>query len=83
MEPTGGRELDVRTLPPSEKYPTIVGNFRALEVGESLVIVDDRDPITVKDRFEAERPGEADWTYLEQGRDEWRVHLERVREPMA
>lgn len=83
MEPNGDRDLDVRTLPPSEKYPTVLGIFDDLEVGQSIVIVEDHDPLPLRNRFEAERPGEADWTYLEQGRDGWRVRLERIREPMT
>lgn len=76
-------DLDVRELPPSEKHPTVLAMFDDLEVGESFSIVDDHDPISLRSLLQAKRAGEMDWTYLSQAPNEWRVRLERIRDPMA
>lgn len=71
-------QLDVRVIPPREKHPTIFQTFAALSPGESFVLVNDHDPFPLRYQFEAERPGEFGWTYLEQGPQVWRVEISRV-----
>lgn len=71
-------QLDVRIIPPREKHPTIFQTFEALSPGESFVLVNDHDPFPLRYQFEAERPGEFGWTYLEQGPQVWRVEISRV-----
>lgn len=71
-------QLDVRVIPPREKHPTIFQTFAELSPGESFVLVNDHDPFPLRYQFEAERPGEFGWTYLEQGPQVWRVEISRV-----
>lgn len=69
--------LDVRAIPPREKHPTIFRTFEALRAGEAFVLVNDHDPLPLRYQFEAERPGEFGWEYLERGPEVWRVEVRR------
>jgi uncharacterized protein (DUF2249 family) len=73
----GPIELDVRVIPPREKHPTIFSCFEALAPGESFVLVNDHDPFPLRYQFEAQRPGQFGWEYLEQGPVVWRVEISR------
>lgn len=70
-------QLDVRVIPPREKHPTIFQTFDALEPGESFVLVNDHDPFPLRYQFEAERKGQFEWEYLEQGPRVWRVEISK------
>ncbi len=71
-------ELDVRVIPPREKHPTIFRTFEELPVGTSFDLVNDHDPFPLRYQFEAQRPGEFEWTYVEEGPEVWRVRIGRV-----
>lgn len=79
MQETGKEpmQLDVRVIPPREKHPAIFHTFEALTSGESFILVNDHDPFPLRYQFEAERPGEFGWTYLEQGPQVWRVEISK------
>lgn len=72
------RTLDVRTIPPQEKHPTIFQTFAALAPGESFVLVNDHDPVPLRYQFEFEHRGEFAWRYLERAPTVWRVEISRV-----
>ncbi len=71
------KQLDVRVIPPREKHPTIFATFDALEKGTSFVLVNDHDPFPLRYQFEAERGGQYEWEYLEQGPSVWRVEISK------
>lgn len=68
-------ELDVREIPPRERHPRIFALFDGLKPGESFVLVNDHDPKPLYYQFQAERPGQVDWIYLEEGPLVWRVRI--------
>lgn len=72
-------ELDVRPLRKPDKHPTIFRAFDELAVGESFVLVNNHDPIHLRDEFETDHAGGFGWEYLERG-PEWRVRIERLAE---
>ncbi len=72
------KTLDVRTIPPREKHPTIFQTFDALGIGESFVLLNDHDPRPLRYQFEAEHAGSFGWEYLEQGPEVWRVEISKV-----
>lgn len=74
---TNERVLDVRSIPPREKHPTIFRTFGALAPGESFVLVNDHDPKPLRYQLEYEHEGEFGWMYLEQGPTVWRVEISR------
>lgn len=46
--------LDVRTIPPAERHPTIHDAFAELEAGDSLTIINDHEPKPLYYEFQAE-----------------------------
>ena len=68
-------ELDVREIPPRERHPRIFALFDGLEPGQGFILVNDHDPKPLHYQFQAERPGQVDWTYLEEGPEVWRVRI--------
>lgn len=70
--------LDVRTIPPPERHPTILATFVALEPGESFILVNDHDPIPVAYQLQALHPGRFAWEYLEAGPALWRVAISKT-----
>ncbi len=69
------RTLDVRIIPPREKHPAIFETFRALQPGESFVLMNDHDPLPLRYQFQFEHENEFEWTYLEEGPNVWRVEI--------
>lgn len=75
MTQTSTTVLDVRVIPPRDKHPTIHATFDALAAAEAFELVNDHDPKPLFYEFQAERPGEFTWEYLEQGPEVWRVRI--------
>ncbi|HOA23702.1 MAG TPA: DUF2249 domain-containing protein [Aggregatilineales bacterium] len=78
MDNAALRVLDVRTITPRERHPRIFQLFDSLEVGEAFELINDHDPKPLYYQFQAERPGQLDWQYLEQGPETWRVRITRA-----
>ena len=47
-------ELDVRSIPPAERHPTIYETFQSMEAGEVLTIINDHEPKPLFYEFQAE-----------------------------
>lgn len=71
------RTVDVRQTPPPQRHPMIFGTFEALEPGQSFELVNDHDPKPLYYQFQAERTGQFEWNYLEQGPEVWRVQISK------
>ena len=69
--------LDVREIVPRARHGLIVEAFDQLASGGSFVLINDHDPRPLYYQFQAERPGEVRWEYLEQGPEVWRVRIGR------
>ena len=78
METTTENILNVTLLEPRQKHPTIFNRFDELNEGESLIIHNDHDPKPLYYQFLHERTDQYDWTYLQEGPDEWRVRIVRL-----
>ena len=70
--------IDVRTIPPRDRHPLLFRRFDELGSGDAYELVNDHDPKPLYYQFMAERPGELDWTYLEEGPDVWRVRIGKL-----
>jgi uncharacterized protein (DUF2249 family) len=70
--------LDVRTIPPAQRHPTIFQRFLALPVGGSFVLVNDHDPKPLYYQLNFEYSGQLGWEYLERGPAVWRVRISRM-----
>ena len=75
--------VDARILPIPQKHPTIFRAFEGLPVGEAMLLVNDHDPRPLYYQFAAERSGQFDWRYLENGPEEWQVEIRRIASPSA
>ncbi|EMR02384.1 iron-sulfur cluster repair di-iron protein [Cesiribacter andamanensis] len=69
--------LDVTTLVPREKHPTIFKRFEALLPGERLIIHNDHDPKPLYYQMLGELGNVFSWEYTEQGPEWWKVILTR------
>lgn len=67
--------LDIRPVEPRERHPLIFDRWEGLGPGESFVLVNDHDPVPLYYQFQAEKPGEATWDYVESGPDIWQVRI--------
>ncbi len=72
------KQLDVRKILPRERHPLIFQTFDDLAPGESFELVNDHDPKPLYYQFQAERSGQIDWTYLEEGPERWRVKVSKA-----
>jgi len=72
------KTLDVREIAPRERHPLIFETFDGLEPGAAFELVNDHDPKPLYYQFQAERPGQVVWEYLEQGPERWRVRIARA-----
>jgi uncharacterized protein (DUF2249 family) len=70
--------LDIRPLHPAQRHPLIFERFDSLAPGESFILINDHNPKPLYYQFQAERPGEFSWEYLEEGPEAWRVRIGRA-----
>src|SRR5262245_65455794 len=67
--------IDVRPMPPRERHPTIFGTWAELAFGESILLVNDHDPVPLYYQFAAEHSGTFRWEYLEEGPEVFHVRI--------
>lgn len=77
MSTAAPNALDVRPLPTDRKLPTVLSVLKDLEVGDSFVLVDNRDPTVLRARIGDKWSGEARWAVLEEGPPVWYVRVRR------
>lgn len=71
-------QIDVRDMVPRERHPLIFRTFDELGDGESFELINDHDPKPLYYQFQAERPGQLGWEYLEEGPETWRVRISKA-----
>jgi hemerythrin-like domain-containing protein/uncharacterized protein (DUF2249 family) len=75
--------LDIRPVPVREKHPTIFRTFDGMAPGSTLLLINDHDPKPLYYQFAAERAGEFQWKYIEQGPEVWKVEIHKERNAHA
>ncbi|GAA4300861.1 iron-sulfur cluster repair di-iron protein [Nibribacter koreensis] len=70
--------LDVTTLEPRMKHPTIFDWFDARKGGEAFIIHNDHDPKPLYYQLLGERGNIFKWEYLEQGPEVWEVKISKL-----
>jgi len=70
--------LDVRQMRKPDKHPAIFARYRDLEPGEVFDLVNNHDPVHLRDEFESEYPGSFGWEYLETGPQVWRIRIGKL-----
>lgn len=71
-------ELDVRPIPRARKHATIFDAFAKLEIGEHFTLVNDHDPVPLRDQFEVNFARSFSWDYDQAGPEIWRVRIGRT-----
>ncbi len=73
--------LDVRRVPPSDRFPLIMGAYEGLAQGESLALTVDHDPECLYFTLLGTRGADAfAFEYGERGPTVWRVAVTKLRE---
>ncbi len=78
--PEGENILDVTTLVPREKHPTIFARYHALAEGQSLTIHNDHDPKPLYYQMLGELGNVFIWEYLEEGPEWWKVRITKRKQ---
>ena len=71
-------ELDVRGLPCANRRAIIFGNFDNLAVGESLIVINDHEPVGLRGHFEDVASGCYEWEPLQRAPDAFRIRITRA-----
>lgn len=71
-------EVDVRGMVPRERHPLIFATIDGLATGESMLLVNDHDPKPLYYQLMAERAGQVDWKYIEEGPTVWQVRMTKL-----
>ena len=72
-------QVDARKYEPKDKHPVIFHTFADLKPGETMELINDHDPKPLYYQFTAEKPGEFEWEYLQEGPDVWRVAIKKIK----
>ncbi|MBI4660736.1 MAG: DUF2249 domain-containing protein [Verrucomicrobia bacterium] len=67
--------IDVRTIAPRHKHPTIFNAWNELKDGDSILIINDHDPVPLYYQFACEFEGTFRWEYQDRGPEVWRVRI--------
>lgn len=70
--------LDVREITPRERHPLIFDTFEHLQLGQTLLLINDHDPKPLRYQLMAEHEGQAGWEYVESGPEVWQVRITRI-----
>ncbi len=72
-------ELDLRSLPPSQRHDLIMRRWAELAPGRTLRIINDHDPKPLRYQFEAEFAGKFEWVYASSGPETWEIKISKMR----
>ncbi len=79
IKTTPVKSVDVRTIAPMHRHGLIFETFEGLKPGQAFELVNDHDPKPLYYQFQAERAGEFEWEYKEQGPEVWRVLIAKSK----
>ncbi|HKL61511.1 MAG TPA: DUF2249 domain-containing protein [Acholeplasma sp.] len=72
------KTIDARLYEPKDKHKKIFDMFFSLNVGESMLLVNDHDPKPLYYQFAAEHTNQFEWTYQTQGPDIFEVLIKKI-----
>lgn len=67
--------FDVRSFQPRFRHALIFSMFEGLAPGAGFELVNDHDPVPLREQFKALSLPDFDWQYLQQGPGVWRVRI--------
>lgn len=71
--------IKVTEYPPHLKHKTIFETYESLQPSESMLIVNDHDPIPLRFQLESTHEGKFDWEYIEQGPTTFQVKITKLK----
>jgi len=78
MSTTFAATVNATEYPPHLKHKVIFETFGKLQPSESMLLVNDHDPVPLRYQFDAMHPGQFSWEYLEQGPQTFQVKISRL-----
>lgn len=75
---TPAATIDVREIAPWDRHGLIFERLAALPAGSSLQLVNDHDPIPLRQQLDRQWPGQFGCTYLDRGPELWRLAIRRL-----
>ncbi|MCF8565326.1 DUF2249 domain-containing protein [Alicyclobacillus tolerans] len=70
--------VNATEYPPHLKHKVIFETFDGLNPGETMLLVNDHDPVPLQYQFKLERPDLFTWEYIERGPEWFRIKIGRV-----
>lgn len=67
--------IEAQKIPAEKRHDKIYEAFDDLSAGDSLVIVNNHDPLPLLMQLGEDRPSQFSSTYLEKGPESWQVRL--------
>lgn len=81
MPTIASNPLDTRTVPAAERETAVLERLESLEPGESFLLLLESDPRPLLAACRANRPGDFDWSLLEEAPRLWRIEIRRRPAP--
>ena len=78
MNTTFTATVNATEYPPQLKHKVIFETFNSLKPSESMLLINDHDPVPLRYQFESMHPGTFTWEYLEQGPTTFRVKISKL-----
>lgn len=72
-------QVDTRPMEPQNRRSLVFWTFDQLGVNMTMELVNDHEPLTLRNQFELEKPKLFSWTTLENGPDVWRVAVTKLK----
>ena len=71
------KSIDVRRIPPRIRHDSIFRLWNELQPGDTLLLINDHDPVPLYYQFAADYPGEFHWEYSESGPVLWQIRIRK------
>lgn len=71
-------ELDLREVPQPQRHAQVYAMFETLAVGQSFTLVNDHDPVHLREQMDADLYGSFTWEYLRGEPRDWRITISRL-----
>ncbi|HEX6546022.1 MAG TPA: DUF2249 domain-containing protein [Bryobacteraceae bacterium] len=75
--------LDLREIPRPQRHALVFDCLTRLPVGETFTLVNDHDPLPLRNQMEMRFPGESAWEYEERGPETFRIRITRIKQSRA
>lgn len=70
--------VNATEYPPQLKHKVIFETFNGLQPGESMLLINDHDPVPLRFQFQSMHPEKFTWEYIEQGPDLFQVNIGKL-----